>query len=342
MFGSPYQDEQHVCDRGGSYRGQLATEKTSGPRRSPWRFLRLTASTGMRILMQRWRARNVGAVIGAVLAAIVLLALSPAARSQPAGPAADPAASRPKQNASNTNAVSAPATSSDAATNPAGNAGQQPSPQQPNTVPPDTSQLSASQSQKARLAVNPVTGLTTVAASNFTALTGKERLKLYWTQDFFSAGAYFKPTLFALVLDQATNSPSQWGGGFRGFGLREASRIGGNIVSGTIRAPLAAALHEDVRYISNEHGGRRRLLHAVEYSFLTYNNQGHPTLNIAKFVSYYASTAISTTWHPAKHSVVGYTFANGSEQLGLSVPFNVLQEFWPDIFHKRARGQRGP
>jgi len=292
--------------------------------------------------MQRWCEKKVGAVVGAVLAAVVLLALSPAARSQQAGPATDPAASGPEQNAPSTNAVSAPAVSSDAAANPAGNGGQQPSAKQPNTVPSDTSQLSATQSQKAQLAVNPVTGMTTVPASNFTALTGKERLKLYWTQDFFSTGAYFKPTLFALVLDQATGAPSQWGGGLHGFGLREASRIGSNIVSGTIRAPLAAALHEDVRYISNEHGGKRRILHAVEYTFLTYNNQGHPTLNIAKFVSYYASTAISTTWHPAKHSLVGYTFANGSEQLGLSVPFNVLQEFWPNLFHKRARGQQAP
>lgn len=292
--------------------------------------------------MQRWCEKKVGSVVEAVLAAVVLLALCPAARTQQAAPATEPAAAGPQQSAPNANAASAPATSSDAATNPAGNAGQQLSAQQPNTVPSDTSQPSATQSRQPQLAVNPVTGMTTVAASNFTALTGKQRLKLYWTQDFFSTGAYFKPSLFALVLDQATGSPSRWGGGFHGFGLREASRIGSNIVSGTIRAPLAAALHEDVRYISNEHGGRRRVLHALEYTFLTYNNQGHPTLNIAKFVSYYASTAISTTWHPPQHSLAGYTFANGSEQLGLSVPFNVLQEFWPNIFHKRARGQPGP
>lgn len=96
-------------------------------------------------------------------------------------------------------------------------------------------------------------------------------------------------------------------------------------------------LHEDVRYITDQRGGKRRLLHAIEYSFLTYNNQGQPTLNIAKLVGYYASTAISTAWRPGRHSLPEYTFGNGSEQFGLSVPVNILQEFWPEISRKILR-----
>ncbi len=189
---------------------------------------------------------------------------------------------------------------------------------------------------EARLAVNPVTGLTISPASHFVPLTGEERWKLYWKQSFLSVGAYFKPVTFALVLDQASDSPSQWGDGFAGFGLRVASRIGSNTVQGAIRAPLAAALHEDVRYISDQRGGKRRVWHAIEYSFLTYNNEGQPTLNVAKLVGYYGSTAISTTWRPGHHALLDYTFVNGSEQIGLSVPINILQEFWPDIGRKMA------
>jgi hypothetical protein len=217
-----------------------------------------------------------------------------------------------------------------------------PAPQPSTQQSPAPATPAATDDEKARLAVNPITGLTTAPASNFTSLTGKERWKLYWTQDYFSLGAYFKPTLFAAVLDQATDSPRQWGGGFSGFGLREASRIGSSIVSGTIRAPLAAALHEDVRYISDQRGGKRRLLHAVEYSFCTYSNQGHPTLNIAKLLSYYASTAISTTWRPGKHDLAEYTFVNGTEQLGLSVPTNILQEFWPNLTRKHSHPHAAP
>ncbi len=209
--------------------------------------------------------------------------------------------------------------------------------------PPPTAQQGADPTSPAqdsrRLAVNPVTGLVTTSATDYSPLTAEERWKVYWKGTYFSYGAYFKPVFFALILDQATGSPKQWGGGFAGFGRRVASRTASNIVQGTIRAPLAAALHEDVRFIySGQHGAVRRTWHAVEYSFLTFNNQGAPTPNISKLVGYYSSTAISTMWHPpSKTSLLRYTFINGSEQVGLSVPINILQEYWPDLIHTFRR-----
>ena len=292
--------------------------------------------------MQRWRKRKGSIVLGAVLAAIVLLAMPPATCARQAGAVAGPPVSDPQQNQPKTDAVPSQVKNSDNANSPLGDAGQHPAPQQPGGQRSDASTPTTTDVQKARLAVNPVTGLTVSSALNFTPLTGKERWRLYWKSSFFSAGAYFRPVFFALVLDQTTNSPSQWGGGFHGFGLRVASRTGSNIVQGSIRAPLAAALHEDVRYISDQRGGKRRILHAVEYSLLTYNEQGHPTLNVSKLVGYYASTAISTTWRPGHHPLASYTFANGSEQIGLSVPINILQEFWPEIWRRIAHRQGEP
>lgn len=219
-----------------------------------------------------------------------------------------------------------------------GETSDQSAPPQPSAPQSEDSGQSATQLQNTQLGVNPLTGLVAVSALNYVPLTGKQRWKVYWKQTYFSYGAYFKPIMFALVLDQTTNSPSQWGGGFRGFGLRVASRTANSMVQGTIRAPLAAALHEDVRYVySGQHGRTRRMLYAIEYSFLTYNDQHHSTLNVAKLVGYYASTAISTEWHRPEHSVVGYTFVNGSEQLALSVPINILQEFWPYISRRLSR-----
>ena len=255
-------------------------------------------------------------------------------RCQQARTVTPPPVSDPQQNPLKTDAFFDRDSSSGMAKNLLGDAGQQSPAQQAGAQPSGAPKLSTDSHEKARLAVNPATGLTVSPASNFVPLTGEERWKLYWKQNFFSVGAYLRPTFFALVLDQAPNSPPEWGGGFSGFGLREASRVGSNIVQGTIRAPLAAVLHEDIRYISDQRGGKRRILHAVAYSFLTYNNQGQPTLNVAKLVGYYGSTAISTTWRPGQHPLASYTFVNGSEQLGLSVPVNILQEFWPDIVRK--------
>jgi hypothetical protein len=75
-------------------------------------------------------------------------------------------------------------------------------------------------------------------------------------------------------------------------------------------------------------------MHAIAFSFVTYNNHGHVTPNIANLTSYYASTAISTTWVPTEESLGRYTLVHGSEALGLSIPINILQEFWPDISRK--------
>ena len=190
------------------------------------------------------------------------------------------------------------------------------------------------------LSVNPVTGLVTASASEYQPLTGSERLKLYFKMNYLSAGAYFGPVFSALVLDQTTNSPSQWGGGFRGYGRRVASRTANAILQGTFQAPAAAALHEDVRYIaSGKPGFKRRAWHALVYSFLTYNDEGRPTLNIANLGSYYASTAVSTAWLPGRYNLAGYTFSNGTEQIGLSLPVNLMQEFWPEIHRYVLRGR---
>lgn len=182
------------------------------------------------------------------------------------------------------------------------------------------------------LKINPLTGQVTAGVGNYTPLTGDERLKLYFKQTYYSYGAYFGPFFAALVLDQTTNDPPEWGGGWRGYGRRVASRVGSNTVQNSFQAPVAALLNEDVRYIgSNEHGFKRRFKHAVLYSFLTYNHEGHPTPNVANLGGYYVASAVSTSWSPDSRGVVRFTLSDGSKQIGLSVLVNLLQEFWPEV-----------
>lgn len=193
-------------------------------------------------------------------------------------------------------------------------------------------------SQPDPLAVNPLTGLTSTSASNYQPLTGSDRWKLYWKQNYWSAGAYVGPVLSALILDEATGSPYQYGGGIEGFGKRLGSRTLTAMVQGTFQAALAAPLHEDVRYISSGQGGfMHRTKHAIVYSFLTYNNHGHATLNISNLTSYYASTALSTTWVPTNEPLGRYTLVHGTENMALSIPVNLIQEFWPEIRQKVFR-----
>jgi hypothetical protein len=188
------------------------------------------------------------------------------------------------------------------------------------------------QDQKQLLKVNPVTGVIGTSASGYTPLTGSERLEVYFKMNYGSIGSYFGPVMSALLLDQATGSPYRWGGGFRGYGRRVSSRVGNAMLQGTIQAPVAAVLHEDVRYIaSSQHSFQRRAVHAAIYSFFTYNGEGHPTPNVANLAAYYASTAVSTAWLPGIRNLAKYTLSNSTEQLALSVPINLLQEFWPEV-----------
>jgi hypothetical protein len=230
----------------------------------------------------------------------------------------------------------------------AGDAGQAGAPQQSGNANPSTAANPASESPDAQapdrhqaLSVNPVTGLASASALDYHPLTAKERWELYWRQNYWSVGAYFGPVFTALVLDQATGSPSQWGGGFGGYGRRVASRTAMGMLQGTLQASIAAGLHEDVRYISSARTGfKKRALHAVAYSFVTYNDQGLTTLNVANLSSYYATTAISAAWLPGRRNVATYTLTNGTAQIALAVPVNLLQEFWPDIRRKIARSHR--
>ena len=215
---------------------------------------------------------------------------------------------------------------SDAMDAQASSAGQTVSTSTPNSTP------TADEQQGVK--VNPITGLAVASQANYTPLTASERWKLYFKMTYGSAGPYLSPVVTALLLDQANGTPRRWGGGWPGFGRRLASRAGNAVLQGTFQAPFAALLHEDVRYIpTSHHSAPRRALHAVLYSFLTYNNNGHTTLNIANLAAYYASTAVTTVWLPGIGNAARYTFSNGSEQIALSFPLNVVQEFWPEIRH---------
>jgi len=193
---------------------------------------------------------------------------------------------------------------------------------------------------KQQVKVNPLTGLGLASQSNYTPLTGSERWTLYLKMTYGSAGPYLSPLVNALLLDQDNGTPRQWGGGFPGFGRRLASRAGNAVLQGTFQAPFAAILHEDVRYIpTTQHSFQRRALHAILYSFLTYSDKGHPTLNIANLGAFYASTAVTTAWLPGVRNAARYTLSNGSEQIALSFPLNVVQEFWPEISRHLFRRQ---
>lgn len=191
-----------------------------------------------------------------------------------------------------------------------------------------------SENEKGRM-VNPVTGMVSAPVNGYAPLTGRERWKVYVEQTYWSVGAYVGP-LIAATIDQATNSPHRWGGGFDGYARRAASRVAvNNVLQNSFQASTAALLKYEVRYIpSREHGFGRRAEHAFLYTFRNYNRHGNLTLNLPSIGGYYFASGVSTAWLPGIHHPAKYTLIDGSMGLALAVPLNMVQEFWPDISHR--------
>ena len=186
--------------------------------------------------------------------------------------------------------------------------------------------------------INLVTGQGDVSEVNYHPLNNHQRMKLWVNSSFTTPGAYFGSIGNALV-DQAGGNPKEWGGGLKGYGRRVASRFGSNLVQGAVQSSFAAMLHEDPRYIRS--GSRKlsaRLTHAVVFGVVTFNDNGHKTLNIANLASFYGSSLASSTWVPHPETRASYVGKDGSRQLAFSCLNNVFQEFWPDIsklFHHK-------
>ena len=188
--------------------------------------------------------------------------------------------------------------------------------------------------EKELINVNPLTGMVSASGSDYRPLTAHQRWRLYFKQNYWSVGAYFGPVASALVFDQASGNPEEWGGGFAGYGRRLGSRLGTSTIQASFQAAAAAFLGEDTRYIlSNRHTFKGRTGHALLYAIVTYNNQGHTTLNVASLGGYDAASAASTLWLPGQRNVALYTLTDGSKQAGMGALANLLQEFWPEI-HK--------
>jgi hypothetical protein len=197
----------------------------------------------------------------------------------------------------------------------------------------DTSQERSPADEKdgRNVEINPITGVGTVSATNYQALTGEDRWRLYFKQNFTTVGAYLG-MFMGSVLDQVGNQPPEWGKGISGYGERLASRFGSGVVQGTIQASACAVIGQDPRYIrsASEHTWSRAG-HAFLYSVLTYNNEGKPRLAVATLGSYYSSSMIATSWLPSRYTPLGDGVRDGNRQVILAGLSNLVQEFWPEV-----------
>jgi hypothetical protein len=151
----------------------------------------------------------------------------------------------------------------------------------------------------------------------------------YWGSTF-SPEAGLSTAVHAGI-GQAIGRPYEWGGGLQGFGKRAASGFGTHLVKNTIEFPMAAILHENLRYQkSTDTTFGPRLRHAlISTVWTTKTNTGKDTVAYSRLTGTFGSGLISRLWQPASARSFATGFSTAGISLGVHAGTNVLREFWP-------------
>jgi len=136
-------------------------------------------------------------------------------------------------------------------------------------------------------------------------------------------------------ISHLTRDPVEWGLRSHGYFHRVEDRFLTTSVDGAVHSSLAAALHHDTRYWryrGNGHG-LQRAAHAIERTFLTYNESGNRVFDISGLAGIYGSSMLSTYWNAHYTDPLGQGVRFGNAGVIAQAGANLVQEFGPDLKH---------
>ena len=139
------------------------------------------------------------------------------------------------------------------------------------------------------------------------------------------------------VINQARNSPHEWGSGPVGLAKRFGSALGQHVAKETIQLGVATAHHENLRYQpSNLQGTWPRVKYAVKSTFVVpRTNKPGKTVALGRISGNLGAGIVSRIWQPASSAGLGAGIASGGIGIGADVGVNVAREFWPRKKHRR-------
>lgn len=143
-------------------------------------------------------------------------------------------------------------------------------------------------------------------------------------------------------INQATNTPKEWGQGAAGFGRRFGSAFAKHVVQKGIQYPVARMLHEEISYRpSGKHGFGPRTKYALMGVVVTHKTNGNHgrTVNAGEISGAVGSGLISRLWQPASVRTVGAGFSSAGTSLAVDAGLNMVREFWPEIRHPHRHGE---
>ena len=142
-------------------------------------------------------------------------------------------------------------------------------------------------------------------------------------------------------LDQATNSPPEWGQGWGAYGHRFATSYSDYFIGNFFgNAVLPSLLHEDPRYFQKGKGKViNRILWAAGSSFWCKRDNGGWGPNWANVGGNFIGTAIARLYYPPSERNVKDTLMDGLTVTYEGMPGAELIEFWPDMVRAHRRKQ---
>ncbi len=130
-------------------------------------------------------------------------------------------------------------------------------------------------------------------------------------------------------VDQAFNSPSEWGRGWPGYGRRAASNVGEFVIQEGVTEGLAAVMKRPLDYTPCKcTETKKRVWSAVEQSFTDEMPDGSHKIAVPRIVGSYVGAAAQAAWRPSNsNNKFALAALNGTTSLGLGIFINLFYEF---------------
>jgi hypothetical protein len=135
---------------------------------------------------------------------------------------------------------------------------------------------------------------------------------------------------YALV-DQAFDSPHEWGGGWGGYGKRAASNVGAFVIQEGVTEGLAAAMNRPLDYRPCQCTEKsKRITWALRGAVQDQMPDGKTPIAVPRIVGAYVGAFAQATWRPAgpvTSSRTARALIQGTTSLGLGALINMYYEF---------------
>jgi hypothetical protein len=130
------------------------------------------------------------------------------------------------------------------------------------------------------------------------------------------------------AIDQANNQPSEWGGGWPGYGRRASSNIGEFWIQEITTEGLAWAMNRPLDYQPCKcRGFWPRFNHALGGAVLDQKPKGGQALAIPRIVGAYGGAYAQSTWRPnGSRSRANLVLTYGTTSLAFGVLINMYHE----------------